>query len=240
MREYLPILIVGAIIGVFTIIFTVVYALEKNKKESMGFDRHMADGEIVRRLLHYAGPYWKEFAIALVVMLISIVYDIVSPLLVGDIQALVKADFALKDLYVRVAVYAGILVVSLICTYVQAMILQKTGQKILSSIREDVFTHIESLSHDQLNNIPVGKLVTRVSNDPNAISYMFTNILVTLVKNCMVIVGVLGAMLMLNYVLTLMVLCFVPFIVLFTVIYHTALCSKGVCNNENFSVRDVF
>ena len=220
MREYLPILIVGAIIGVFTLIFTVAYALEKNKKESMGFDRHMADGEIVRRLLRYAGPYWKQFAVALLVMVISIIYDIVSPLLVGDIQALVKADFALKDLYIRVAVYAGILVVSLICTYVQAMILQKTGQKILSAIREDVFTHVENLSHEQLNNIPVGKLVTRVSNDPNAISYMFTNILVTLVKNCMVIIGVLGAMLMLNYVLTLMVLCFVPFIVLFTVIFR--------------------
>ena len=220
MREYLPILIVGAIIGVFTLIFLVAYALEKNKKESMGFDRHMADSEIVRRLLQYAKPYWKEFLLALVVMLLSIVYDLVSPLLVGDIQNLVKDDFQLRDLYVRVAIYGGILLVSLICTYLQAMILQKTGQKILSQIRLDVFTHIESLSHEQLNNIPVGKLVTRVSNDPNSISYMFTNILVTLIKNIMVVVGVLGAMLMLNYALTLMVLCFVPFLVVFTVIFR--------------------
>ena len=220
MHEYLPILIVGAIIGVFTLIFLVAYALEKNKKESMGYDRHMADGEIVQRLLHYAKPYWKEFALALVVMLISIVYDLVSPLLVGDIQNLVKGTFRLRDLYVRVAVYGGILLVSLICTYLQAIILQKTGQKILSQIRLDVFTHIEKLSHEQLNNIPVGKLVTRVSNDPNAISYMFTNILVTLIKNIMVVIGVLGAMLMLNYALTLMVLCFVPFLVLFTVIFR--------------------
>ena len=220
MREYLPILIVGAIIGVFTLIFLVAYALEKNKKESMGYDRHMADSEIVQRLLYYAKPYWKEFALALVVMLISIVYDLVSPLLVGDIQNLVKGTFRLRDLYVRVAVYGGILLVSLICTYLQAIILQKTGQKILSQIRLDVFTHIEKLSHEQLNNIPVGKLVTRVSNDPNAISYMFTNILVTLIKNIMVVIGVLGAMLMLNYALTLMVLCFVPFLVLFTVIFR--------------------
>ena len=220
MHEYLPLLIMGAIIGTFTAIFLVAYALEKNKKESMGYERNMSDSEIVRRLLGYAGPYWKSFALTLVIMLISVVYDILSPLLVGQIQALVKADFALKDLFVRVAVYGGILLVSLVCTYLQAMILQKTGQKILSEIRLDVFTHIEHLSHDQLNNIPVGTLVTRVSNDPNAISYMFTNILVTLVKNCMVILGVLGAMLMLNYVLTLMVLCFVPFVVLFTVIFR--------------------
>ena len=100
------------------------------------------------------------------------------------------------------------------------MVLQKVGQKILSAMREDVFTHIESLSHAQLNDIPVGKLVTRVSNDPNAISFMFTNIIVTLAKNVMVIFGVLAAMLMLNYMLTLMVLCFVPFVVLFTIIFR--------------------
>ena len=220
MREFLPILIVGAIIGVFTVIFLVAYALEKNKKETMGFDRNMDDGEIVRRLLAYARPYWKQFALTLTVMLFSIVYDVLSPLLVGKLIGLVQEDFELKELYVMVAVYGSILVVSLVCTYVQAMLLQKTGQKILSQIRLDVFTHIEQLSHDQLNNIPVGTLVTRVSNDPNAISFMFTNILVTLVKNIMVVFGVLGAMLMLNYALTLMVLCFVPFIVLFTLMFR--------------------
>ena len=220
MGEYLPILIVGAIIGVFALIFLVVYGLDRKKKEDMGFERNMPDREIIRRLLAYAAPYRREFALALVIMVFSIGYDLLSPLLVGDIQALVKDDFALEDLYVRVAVYAGILAVSLVCTYLQAVILQKTGQKILTRIREDVFTRIESLSHEQLNNIPVGKLVTRVSNDPNAISYMFTNILVTLVKNSLVILGVLGAMLMLNYTLTLMVLCFVPFVVLFTVIFR--------------------
>ena len=173
MREYLPLLIVGAIIGVFTVVFVAVYAMEKNKKESMGFDRNMPDSEIVRRLLVYAKPYWKEFALTLVIMLVSIVYDLVSPLIIGNIQSLVKDDFELRDLFLRVAVYAGILVVSLICTYLQAMILQRTGQKILSQIRLDVFNKIESLSHEQLNNIPVGKLVTRTTNDPNAISYMF-------------------------------------------------------------------
>ena len=221
MREYLPLLIVGAIIGSFTIVFLLAWAaLRRHKDASEDNERHMADAEIIRRLLGYAKPYWKSFVAVFFVMVFSIVYDLVSPLIVGDIQGLIKDEFELKELFSLVALYAAILVVSLLCTYLQAMILQKTGQKILSQIRLDVFTHIESLSHEQLNNIPVGKLVTRVTNDPNAISYMFTNILVTLAKNCMVIVGVLGAMLMLNYALTLMVLCFVPFVVLFTVIFR--------------------
>lgn len=237
MYEYLPLLIVGAIIGVFTLVFVAAYVLDKKKKEAMGYERHMADSEIIRRLMRYAKPYWKEFILTFLVMVVSIVYDLVSPLLIGDIQALVKKDFVLHDLYIRVAVYASILVVSLVCTYFQAMILQKTGQKILSQLREDIFTHIESLSHEQLNNIPVGKLVTRVSNDPNAISYMFTNILVTLAKNILVVVGVLGAMLLLNYALTLMVLCFVPFVVLFTVIFRRF--SRKVHRSVNDATTDI-
>ena len=220
MREYLPLLIVGGIIGAFTLIFVIAYAMVQNKKEAMGFERNMADFEIIRRLLAYAKPYWKQFALTLAVMIVSVVYDVLSPLLVGRIVGMVQEDFVLSELYGMVAVYASILLVSLLCTYAQAMLLQKTGQKILSQIRLDVFTHIESLSHEQLNNIPVGTLVTRVSNDPNAISFMFTNILVTLVKNIMVVFGVLSAMLMLNYALTLMVLCFVPFIVLFTILFR--------------------
>ena len=71
-----------------------------------------------------------------------------------------------------------------------------------------------------MSQIPVGKLVTRVTNDTNAISMMFTNLLVNLVQNSFVVAGVLVAMLCVNYILTLMVLCFVPFIVLFTVIFR--------------------
>ena len=220
MREYLPVLILGAIIGTFTIVFLVAYAMEKDKKAAMGFERHVADGEIIRRLLHYGRPHVGKFILVLLIMLFSIVYDLVSPLIIGHIVDTVQEDFEINYLLSIVACYAGILVVSLVCTFGQAMILQKIGQKILSQIRLDVFTHIEKLSHEQLNNIPVGKLVTRTTNDPNAISFLFTNILVTLVKNIMVIFGVLGAMLMLNYALTLMVLCFVPFVVLFTVIFR--------------------
>ena len=220
--EFLPVIIVAAIIGAFTIAFLIAYAaLRKHKDESEDQDRRMSDREIVTRLLRYAKPYRKSFIGVFFIMLFSIIYELLSPALIGDIQSLIKNNsFRLEDLYVRVGVYASILAVSLICTYLQAMLLQKTGQKILSQIRQDVFTHIETLSHEQLNNIPVGKLVTRVTNDPNRISFLFTNILVTLVKNSMVVVGVLAAMLVMNYALTLMVLCFVPFVVLFTIIFQ--------------------
>ncbi len=220
MHEFFPLIAVGAVVGVLSLIFIVAYASIKDKKAAIGFDRYMPDGEITKRLLKYAKPYAKSFALVLMVMLFSIAYDICAPLLVGQIEKMIKGDFELKELFIYVGIYAAILIVSLTCTYVQAIVLQKTGQKILSNIREDLMNHIESLSHAQLNNIPVGKLVTRVTNDTNAISMMFTNIIVNIVKNCFVIIGVLAAMLLLNYELTLMVLCFVPFIVLFTIIFR--------------------
>ena len=237
MTEYLPVLIMGGIIGSFALVFLMVWLAIRKVKDAEENERSMSDSEIVRRLLAYAGPYWKDFVLVFIVMLFSIAYDVVSPLLIGNIEKLISSDFELKALYTYVAGYAGILVVSLVCTYLQAMILQKTGQKILSQIRLDVFTHIEQLSHEQLNNIPVGRLVTRVTNDPNSISYMFTNILVTLAKNTMVIVGVLGAMLMLNYALTLMVLCFVPFVVLFTVLFRKF--SRRVHRRVNNATTDI-
>ncbi len=220
MHEYLPILIAGGIISLFALAFTLAFALVKNKKEGMGFDRNMKDGYLIGRLLQYAKPHWRMFVLSLGIMVLSIGYELASPLLVGRFQTIIQSEFALADIWFLVAGYASILLVSVACTYVQSLILQKIGQKILSALRQDVFAHIETLSHEQLNSIPVGTLVTRVCNDTNAISMMFTNTLVNMVKNAMIVVGVFAAMLMLNYALTLMVLCFVPFVILFTVIFR--------------------
>ena len=238
MREYLPLLIAGAVIGVFTVFFLVAYGILKRKVKQPAHERNMSDSYLIGRLMYYAKPYTGKFILVFFIMLVSIAYDVVSPLILSQVQGMIKVPgFQLKSLYSMVAVYAGILVVSMVCTYFQAMILQEVGQKILTQIRLDTFTRIESLSHEQLNQIPVGKLVTRVSNDPNSISYLFTNVLVTLLKNTMVIVGVLGAMLVLNYALTLMVLCFVPFLALFTVIFQRF--SREVHRRVNNTRTDV-
>ena len=220
MADYFPVLMVAAIILLFAVAFVIAYAKLKKATAKDEKDRTMSDREIVKRLLGFAKPYKKQFALVFIIMLISIGYDLLSPILVGNIQNLVKGTFTLNKLFARVIVYAGILVVSLVSMYLQTMILQKVGQQILSDLRLSVFTHIESLSHEQLNNIPVGKLVTRVTNDTNGISMMFTNVLVTMVKNVMVIFGVFGAMLTVNLALALVVSCFVPFVVLFTVIFR--------------------
>ncbi len=220
MREYYPLLIAGAVIGTFAAAFILAYALMKDKKEAIGFDRNMKDGEITKRLLKYAKPYYKSFLLVFFIMLVSIAYDIASPLIIGSITDVLKTNFEMRELFTRIGIYISILIVSLTCQYFQAIILQRTGQRIISSLRYDTFEHIEKLSHQQFSEIPVGKLVTRVTNDTNAVSMMFTNIFVNLAKNSLVIIGILIAMFILNLELTLMVLCFVPFIVIFTLIFR--------------------
>ena len=217
-----PLIYVSVILGVVTIICLVAFLTIKDKKEAFGFDRNMKDGEITKRLLAYAKPYWKSFLLVLIVMAFTIASDLILPLIMGDITGIIQQEggFEYGAILSRVLLYAALLLISLMCTYVQAITLQKTGQKIISSIREELFTHIEHLSHNQLNHIPVGKLVTRVSNDTNAVSMMFTNLIVNLVKNIFLVLGYIVAMLLINFQLALLVLAFVPLILLFTYIFR--------------------
>ena len=90
MYEYYPLLILGGIIGIFSLIFLVAYLTMKDKKQSIGFDRHMKDSEIVKRLLRYARPHYKSFLLVLLLMTFSIAYDIIAPLLIGNIEELIK------------------------------------------------------------------------------------------------------------------------------------------------------
>ncbi len=177
-----PLLLVGGVIGAVTALLVVAYASVKDKKTAMGFERTMEDGEILRRLFAYAKPYWASF----LWFLSDALLHRLRHHLAADrraIEELVAADFALPRA-VRgrrgLCGGAGFLDGQHL---LQAVILQRVGQRIISDLREDLFTHIESLSHEQLNEIPVGKLVTRVTNDTNAISMMFTNLLVQLTKN---------------------------------------------------------
>ena len=220
MYEYYPLILTISIILFFSAIFLLAYFLIRDNKEAVGFDRNMKDGEIVRRLLVYAKPYTLQFVAVFFILIFSIAYDVLSPLLIGKAEELVVEDFEMSQLLVLVAVYGLILVISQICTYAQAILLQKTGQRILSAVREDVYSHIAGFSHNQFNHTPVGTLVTRVCNDTEAISRMFTNILVTLAKNVFVLVGVIGAMFAINPALALLIMCYMPFILLFTVVFR--------------------
>ena len=223
-----PLYIIGAVLGTLATSFIVAFALIKDKKQAIGFDRNMKDIDILKRLLKYAKPYWKQFAFVILLVAFTIAADIALPLILGDVaDELGEVGFD----------YFAVLVISLACTYLMAVVLQKTGQRIISNMRQQLFVHIENLSHAQLNAIPVGKLVTRVCNDTNSVSMMFTGILVNLVKNIFLTAGFIIAMFSVNAKLTLIVLCFVPFIVLFTIIFRKF--SRKAYRNVKNNMTDI-
>ena len=87
MHAYYPLLLTGGIIGFISLILIVAYASIKDKKQAIGFDRHMKDGEIIRRLLGYAKPYRGKFLFVGCIMLAGIAYDILSPTIIGRVTA---------------------------------------------------------------------------------------------------------------------------------------------------------
>ena len=191
--------------------------------------RSMKDSVIIKRLLKYALPQKFKFIFALLLAFIMVFLDVCLPLLMGFVIDILSGnDIPFEFLNVKnefwpilvlVIVYFIFILLIALLSYHQTMILQKAGQNVMYDIREEVFSHLESLSIEQLNEVPVGKLVTRVTNDTNAINDLFTRTIITLIKNFLTLAFVLVAMLMVNYVLALYVLAICPFVIIFSIIF---------------------
>lgn len=149
----------------------------------------------MKRLLTYLKPHiWMMTAATLLVLLI-IVVELYRPIIIGDAidnyinNPALSADEAFRGLLAAAGVYLLMLFLGFLFNALDTWMLQKMGQKIIYRMREEVFTHIHSLSLSFFNTTPVGKLVTRVSNDTEAINELFTTILVKLFKNVVKILG---------------------------------------------------
>ena len=109
MYEYYPLLVAGALISTFATVFILAYVFMKNKKEAIGFDRDMKDSVIIKRMLKYAKPHAKSFALVLVLMIFSISHEILSPIILGQIVEMVALDFELNKLFYMIVINAVIL-----------------------------------------------------------------------------------------------------------------------------------
>ena len=174
---------------------------------------------IFGRLMSYAKPYILPMAIALIMMLGTTALELYCPLLLGDVIDLF-VDGEEYSMIARLGITYFICIVVMFGLYVgQMWLLGKTGQDIVFNLRNEVFTHIHKLHAGYFDVTPVGKLVTRVTNDVEALSEMFSGILVRLIKNAVKIIGLAAVMLTLNARLALRAFILLPFIVVLTVIF---------------------
>ena len=163
----------------------------------------LTDRKMIRRLSKYMkGNVWK-FIFAGLLMLLSVALNLLLPYLLGKAARLLGEANDYREILLTVLLYALCMAMVFVFQYFQAIILQKAGQDIIFRIREDVFSHIQTFSTNQFTKTPVGKLVTRVTNDTNTLSEMYTSVLIDLLKNVFTIIGVMTAMLILNARLTL-------------------------------------
>lgn len=117
-------------------------------------------------------------------------------------------------------IFIVLLVAGLIVSYYQTILLHYTGQKIIYEIREEVFEHIQGLSVEFFNQNPVGKLVTRVTNDTETLNEMYTSVIVNSVKSVLTLIGISVMMFVLNWQLSLVVFTVIPLVVLATFLFR--------------------
>jgi len=173
------------------------------------------------RLIAYMKPYAHRVIFALLLVLGLTAFDLYRPMLVGDAIDTFGANGDYDVIIATAIKYAVVLALSFAFNIAQTWILQKTGQNIILQIRKDLYRHIQSLGSRYFDITPVGKLVTRVTNDVEALNEMYSGILVQLFRNIVKIVGLAGVMLVLDVRLAA-----ISFVLMPLVIGLTVLCQK--------------
>ncbi len=157
--------------------------------EKLRGDHPMSTKEVLKRTLKYIKPEIWSFILATIIILFNVACSVVMPLFTQKlVDTLQMENFLLSTIIWLSVGYLGISIVNNLFLYFESMILQKAGQRIIYSLRMEVFTHIENMSIDQFNEMPVGSLVTRVANYTTAMSDFFTNTIVQFARNLLTIV----------------------------------------------------
>lgn len=215
-------------------------------------DRHMGDIEIIKRTWPYIKPYAGKIAFVLFLMILMIAFDLAASVLPGYVTSslgTIVDKFKdngnitigdMKGVFTVCIVSITVNVVNTLFIYVVTMSLQKIGQSIIYDLRMIVFEHIENMSIAQLNEIPVGSLVTRVASDTNALSDLFTNTIVNMIKNLLMLIGVICVMYMIDWRIASILMSFLPIIAVSSLIFRKMSRSNYRKVRHSFSVMNAF
>jgi ATP-binding cassette subfamily B multidrug efflux pump len=190
------------------------------------------------RILSYGKPYIGWFVLALAIIIATTFIELYQPVILGravddfigkyenyssgGLSLSALKEMRADDLHgvIRLgALYAVSVAAQLTLTYLQAMILAVTSQKIIFNLRNDIFRHLMTLDISFFNDNPVGRLVTRVTNDCETISELFTDVVVNVIKGIFVLAGVIIMMLSYNVRLSLYIFIVIPIIAAATFIF---------------------
>lgn len=200
------------------------------------------DKKLIGKLFKYFKPHLPVFILSVLLTFVVVIADLVPATLLGKTigvlgDELIAQEEKMSLILVYLGIYLGISILSALINYFNSMLLQKSGQKIMVTLREDVFVHIESLSIAQINKTPVGKLVTRVTSDTNAINELFTSVIVNLIRYVLTIGSVTVLMLTISPLLTLYLFMVVPVILIVSIIFRKV--SRGQYRKVRGSISNM-
>jgi ATP-binding cassette subfamily B multidrug efflux pump len=192
------------------------------------------DSRLMRRLLTYLRPYRWQVAIALVSIIFKSFADVLGPYLtkVAIDRYLAPAKGVTSGVWrwlsprpltgiAQIAsIYVGLLVFSFLLEFLQTYYMQWTGQKVMFDLRSQIFRHLQRMHVAFYDKNPVGRLVTRVTTDVDALNEMFTSGVVSIFEDVFVLAGIIGIMLCMNWKLALITFATLPFIVVATKVFR--------------------
>ncbi len=182
--------------------------------------KKISDIKLLKRTFFYIKPYIFKFILSFIFIIINVVLEIILPLIMSSSIKEMKSDNIELMMILFLAISYMILgTINIFFIYFQSILLQKVGQSIVLKLREDVFNHIEHLSIEQFNDVPVGKLVSRVTNDTVALSDLFTSIIVRLIKNIFLVVTTYIIMFFISVKLTLYVSIFIVIVAILSFLF---------------------
>ena len=189
--------------------------------EKLFGDKKIPMNIMIKRLMRYILPEWKSFLLAFFLIVLNVGVEVILPLFLKEFtDAIADYNTALSFIIGLSLGYLGICVINQVFIYFESMILQKTGQRIVYKLRMEVFEHIENMSQNQFNIMPVGSLVTRVANYTTSMSDLFTSVLVSLLRNALTIIGVYVIMFFLSWKLSLLLFGFVVVVFIASFIFR--------------------
>ena len=168
------------------------------------------DSRMMNRLLAYTVPYRRMIFLGVFLTLLASLLQLAGPYLTKLAIDKYIAKNQLSGLYLILVIYFFVLVFLFLTQYVQIYITQYFGQKLMYDIRSKIFRHIQSLSLSFFDKNPVGRLMTRVTSDVEALNQMFTQGIVTIFGDIFLLIGIIGALLYLDARLALWVFIVIP------------------------------
>lgn len=199
---------------------------------------HIPTKTMFKRINHYLKPEIARFIGAMLLILVNVALDIILPLFVSKITNNLKSDGINLEFIIGMAIaYLAIGVCNQGFLVWESMLLQKAGQNIIYRLRNEVFEHIEKLSQNQFDEMPVGSLVTRVASYTASMSDLFTNVIVNVIRNALTVVGVYGIMLYISWQLSLVMLGFI--VVVFVTSYFFRKIVRKVFTKEREYISDL-